>query len=206
MPREDPKPSAEQQGRDSLALTEQAIKLSLPPQRLYHSLINTCETKQNCSCMFVTNGAQRDLSMWGKFLQGARKGNCCGGKADTRVPGMRRSQRPLLGTQHSNKYLQGTMKCQKKKKSIPFCNVIKRAFFFFSDKANLLCFVHGRRAINDQQYSPELPSSVHSNSIYTTLPLNIQLHTHTIQNPVSFLENPFHKSLHKNNSSESDTF
>lgn len=95
---------------------------------------------------------------------------------------------------------------KKKVNSILQCDKKIRVFFFFSDKANLLCFVHGRRAINDQQYSSELPSSVHSSSIYTTLPLNIQLHTHTVQNPVSFLENPFHKSLHKNNSSESDTF
>lgn len=142
--REQPKAiSKALQERSSPTPTDQAIKLPLPPQRLHHSLINTCERRQNSSCMSVTDRLQRDLSSSeGNSCKGPGQGTAVVGEGrQQRVSGTKRSQRPVLGTQHSNEYQK-----MAKKRSIPFCNVVKD-LGFFSDKANLLCFVHGRRAM-----------------------------------------------------------
>lgn len=149
--------------------------------------------------------------MWGKLLQGARRGNCPGGKADTREP-LRHEEVPMTpfwGHSTAMSTSRAPENGQKKPvNSILQCDKRFGFVFSFSHKANLICFVHGRRAISDQQYSPELQSSqVQSRAaVYTQPFLSIVNFTHTVQNPRSFLENPFHKSLHKNNSSESDTF
>lgn len=172
-PEKNPKPSVKQE-RGSPVTTDPAIELPLPPHRLCHSLINM--TQQNCTCMSVTDGAQRDLSStWGKLLQGARRGNCHGGKADTRESVACSGDTALQGVPAGHQKMA-------KKKVNSILQYDKRLFFFFSDKANLLCCVHGRRAISDQQYSPELQSSqVQSTvAVYTRQPfLLIFNFTHT---------------------------